>query len=95
MNTHIIKEEYAEFCGDTGSITGTAHYEVETASFFDRDCGGTDGQEVTSCELLFVQIDGLRLSRDQIAQVTCEAAVKRGEETVAENFTVHELEYAA
>ena len=95
MTTHIIKEEYAEFAGDTGSITGTANYEVETASFFDRDCGGTDGLEVTHCELLFVQIDGLRLSRDQIVQVTCEAAVKRGEEAVAENFTAHKLEYAA
>lgn len=62
-------ETYAEYFGDDCSITGTAVYDVTAERFFDRDIGGSDGLEVTNCELLHVKLDGQKLSRDFIEAI--------------------------
>lgn len=89
--THRI--EGAEFSGDTGSVTGTAVYLVTIEYGLNSDIGGRDGWEALNTELLRVEIDALHLTRDQIVLVTCEAAVRRSEESVVEDVDANVDEY--
>jgi len=66
-------EEDAEFHGDAGHIVGRAVYSTTWV------CGSLD-----HIELLRVEIDGLRLTRDQIELVIGRDALDRAEDIAAE-----------
>ena len=74
------REDGAEFYGDSSSISGVAVYDYTVEECFDADHGGRDGLEVTHCELLRVELNGLHLTREQIVSMTDSATVAAVEE---------------
>lgn len=80
----VFEVEGECFEGDGSSITGVGLYEYETEAFYDRDIGGSDGLEVTRCELIGMQLDGLLLSRDQILQIATTSDVAAAENAARE-----------
>ena len=77
-DTHRVEE--TTFEGDTSSLTGVAVYDYTVEECLDADHGGRDGLEVTHCELLRVELNGLHLTREQIVDMTDKATVAAVEE---------------
>lgn len=81
MATYDHEECEATFDGDASSLTGNALYEV----FTDIE----DGSEVvTRSELMHVQLDGLRLDRDQMVMMMGEGVIGRCEDLAAEEIQI-------
>ena len=81
-DTYSVEE--SEFYGDASSLTGVAVYDYTAEECFDADHGGRDGLEVTHCELLRVELNGLHLTREQIVSMTDSATVAAVEEATRE-----------
>lgn len=69
------KSPDTEFFAEGCSVAGTAHFIAETEMAFDADIGGRDGLEVTSCELLHVDMAGAKLDRDWLVKFIGEHGV--------------------
>lgn len=82
----IYKEFDAEFHGDACAVTGTAVYTFEKDECFDADHGGRDGVEISSVELLRVELDGTHLKRDQIEMIIGKSALTAIEDSTAEKL---------
>ena len=79
--------------GTRCSLTGEAVFSVSVDDFNDADIGGSDGAEVTGCELLRFELDGLHLTREQVELVLGRSGLRAWEDAVAcrvaENLTEH------
>lgn len=71
--------------GRTGSISGTAVFDVATEYDLSGDIGGRDGWAVMTCELLHIEIDGICVcDRDTAIGVVGRDVVERIERSMAE-----------
>ena len=80
------EEDYVEVYGEFGSMTGYATYEYKTSYGLNSDVGGVDGEDIDYITLFSFVIDGLCLSRDQVALVCGIAGVDDMENRVAEKI---------
>jgi hypothetical protein len=86
-----MKHEVEEmsFQGDACLIEGVAVFDVEIHGHFDADIGGTDGREVTGCELIEFKLDGKILPMSIVRHVAGARAIAIEEKNVA--LTVQEM----
>lgn len=82
-----MKHEVEEmsFQGDACLIEGVAVFDVEIQGHFDSDIGGTDGREVTGCELVEFKLDGKILPMSIVRHVAGAYALRIAEQTIAED----------
>jgi hypothetical protein len=81
----LYRDEQTEWNGDTGTITGTAVYEVDPQMDFSADIGGVDGWTV-SATLIRVEIDGWSIDRCGIVLIVGESSVRAAEQAFAEKI---------